>query len=139
MGRSKKEVLENQVEKESDEVVFERAIENFVKSFAKEKEESVHEINVFVKFHKGKKGSELYTHMLKRGKLITSKSFVTKEIGKPVMTQIEKKFESLSKRHNVPVSLCTYDLKLPIDSAKVIITPHAGGKHLKEVTIKELM
>ena len=76
---------------------------------------------------------------MKKGRLIDTKIFGDKEIGRQVMTKIERKFVDLSKKHNTPVSMCTYDLKLPVDSSKVIITPHVGGRHLKRVTIKELL
>ncbi len=143
MEEKENELLKNQeghsVSQESDEVVFEKIIETFVKSYAQEKEENVHEINVFVKFHKKEKDSGLYVHLLKKGRLIDTKIFGEKEIGRQVMTKIERKFVDLSKKHNTPVSMCTYDLKLPVDSSKVIITPHVGGRHLKGVTIKELL
>ena len=118
---------------------YERAVQTFLYEFSAEKKEAVHEVVLFVKYHKQEKDKELHIHMLKNGKKLHTQILKTYNIGSAVMTKIERLYTKKAKKFDTPVSMITYEVSLPQNTENLIVKPFIGGKYKAPVTIKDLI
>jgi len=121
------------------EQLYQQAIQHFLHEFAVKEEQSVHEVSLYVKFHKPEKDCELHIHLIKNGTSLQKKILNSEDLPKDVMTQIERHYTKVAKENDTPISLITYEIHLPQNAENLVIKPIISGMYKAAITINNLI